>query len=98
MKALIWILVAIVFFVLGWFAQKHHEELPFLDFLNPQQQEETMTPPAEEEMTMCAQVITPAINPETKAIREFPTPCDVPEGWEVIQNDIPGMDMDLQPI
>ncbi len=38
---------------------------------------------------MCAQVITPARNPETGEIREFPTPCDVPDGWEVIQNDIP---------
>lgn len=30
----------------------------------------------------CAEVITPAINTRTKEVRQFPTPCDVPEGWE----------------
>lgn len=30
----------------------------------------------------CAQVITPAANPLTKECRSFPTPCDVPEGWQ----------------
>ena len=44
---------------------------------------------------ICAQVITSARNPETGDIQEFPTPCDVPKNWEVIQNDIPGMG-DLQ--
>ena len=33
---------------------------------------------------MCAQVITPAKNPQTGEIRDFPTPCDVPEGWEIV--------------
>lgn len=46
----------------------------------------------EEENTMCAQVITPAINPETGRIEEFGTPCDVPEGWEVVRNEIPGLE------
>lgn len=45
---------------------------------------------------VCAQVITPALDPETDTIVEFPTPCDVPEGWEVIQNDIPDLELDLQ--
>lgn len=49
-----------------------------------------------EDITICAQVITPARNPETGEIREFPTPCDVPEGWEVIQNDIPGFELEVQ--
>ena len=31
--------------------------------------------------TVCAQVITPAVNPLTGECREFPTPCDVPRGW-----------------
>ncbi len=31
--------------------------------------------------TICIQVITPAKNPETGECKEFPTPCDVPEGW-----------------
>jgi len=29
----------------------------------------------------CAQVITPAKNPQTGECREFPTPCHVPSGW-----------------
>jgi len=33
---------------------------------------------------ICAQVITPAQNSETGEIREFPTPCDVPDGWEAL--------------
>lgn len=52
--------------------------------------------PTTEEPTLCAQVITPARNPETGDIREFPTPCDVPEGWEVIQNDIPDLELNLE--
>lgn|SRR3989338_3332301 len=31
---------------------------------------------------ICAQVITPARNPQTGEIRDFATPCDVPAGWE----------------
>ncbi|MBN2361884.1 MAG: hypothetical protein JXR83_20705 [Deltaproteobacteria bacterium] len=31
--------------------------------------------------TECIQVITPAMNPDTGECVEFPTPCDVPEGW-----------------
>ncbi|OGN17931.1 MAG: hypothetical protein A3C88_00950 [Candidatus Yanofskybacteria bacterium RIFCSPHIGHO2_02_FULL_50_12] len=30
---------------------------------------------------LCTQVITSARNPQTGETREFPTPCDVPEGW-----------------
>jgi len=30
----------------------------------------------------CTQVIAPARNPQTGEVRDFPTPCDVPEGWE----------------
>jgi hypothetical protein len=44
----------------------------------------------------CAQVITPARNPKTGDIKEYPTPCDVPEGWVVIQNDVPGLDLQSQ--
>lgn len=33
----------------------------------------------------CAQVITPAINPKTGERKEFPTPCDVPEGWQTVR-------------
>lgn len=31
---------------------------------------------------VCIQVITPAKNIATGEIRDFPTPCDVPDGWE----------------
>lgn len=33
---------------------------------------------------ICAQVITPAKNSQTNDCKEFPTPCDVPEGWETV--------------
>lgn len=36
------------------------------------------------EPTVCIQVITPARNPQTGEVKNFPTPCDVPEGWEKI--------------
>ena len=52
--------------------------------------------PVTEEPRMCAQVITPARNPDTGDIREFPTPCDVPDGWEVIQNDVPDLELNLE--
>ena len=34
----------------------------------------------------CIQVIQSARNPVTGEIREFPTPCDVPEGWQEEEN------------
>ncbi len=52
------------------------------------------TTPTEE--MFCAQVITPARNPDTGAIVEFPTPCDVPSGWEVVENEVPTLDLDIQ--
>lgn len=42
--------------------------------------------PAEKEPgTMCIQVITSARNIETGEIHDFPTPCDIPEGWEIVR-------------
>lgn len=32
----------------------------------------------------CIQVITRARNPQTGEIKDFPTPCDIPSGWEKI--------------
>ena len=65
--------------------------------------QETNNPAKEEtvannkdEGVVCIQVITPARNPETGEIHEFPTPCDVPEGWEKIENDIPGLFLDIK--
>ena len=44
--------------------------------------------------TFCIQVITPARNPDTGEIREFATPCDVPEQWEIIQNEVPHIELE----
>ncbi|MBI2063397.1 MAG: hypothetical protein HYT65_00175 [Candidatus Yanofskybacteria bacterium] len=38
-----------------------------------------------EKNEVCIQVITPARNPQTGEAKDFPTPCDVPDGWEVIK-------------
>ena len=38
------------------------------------------TPPG----AVCIQVVTPARNPLTGECRDFPTPCDVPDGWEKV--------------
>lgn len=35
----------------------------------------------------CIQVITPAKNPETGEVVDYPTPCDVPDGREIVQPD-----------
>lgn len=42
------------------------------------------TPLGTGEPDACIQVITPARNPQTGEVKDFPTPCDVPEGWEKI--------------
>lgn len=31
---------------------------------------------------VCIQIVTRARNPKTDEFKDFPTPCDVPEGWE----------------
>lgn len=38
----------------------------------------------EDALRMCIQVVTPAKNAETGECKEFPTPCDVPEGWQPV--------------
>lgn len=45
---------------------------------------------------VCAQVMTSARNPATGQIKVYPTPCDVPDGWEVVINEVPGLN-DYQP-
>lgn len=35
---------------------------------------------------VCIQVITPAKNLQTGECKDFPTPCDVPAGWEKIES------------
>lgn len=36
----------------------------------------------QKQAVVCIQVITAARSRETGEVRDFPTPCDVPEGWE----------------
>ena len=38
------------------------------------------------EQEVCAQVITSATNPDTGDCMDYPTPCDVPEGWTVVES------------
>jgi hypothetical protein len=46
--------------------------------------------------TFCAKIITPARDPKTGTIQEFPSSCSVPEGWEPVTNDVPGLDLEVQ--
>lgn len=48
------------------------------------------------EEEFCIQVVTSARNPETGEFKEFPTPCDVPEGWEIIMPE--GFELNLEVI
>lgn len=43
---------------------------------------------------MCIQVIAPARNKTTGEIKQFPTPCDIPDGWEQLPL---GYDVPAQP-
>lgn len=52
--------------------------------------------PTTGDTTLCAQVLTPALDPETGSIVEFPTPCDVPEGWFIVENEIPDLNLEVQ--
>lgn len=51
---------------------------------DPQDNSVTQSKPKTDDRTFCAQVITPAVNPKTKEVKDFPTPCDVPDGWEAL--------------
>lgn len=42
----------------------------------------------EKENEVCIQVITRARSPETGEERDFPTPCDVPEAWEILEPEV----------
>lgn len=44
-------------------------------------------PPEEDQA--CIQVITRAKNPATGEEQDFPTPCDVPDNWQVVQPRMP---------
>lgn len=57
------------------------ERKPASDEATTPEQPIHKTPP---NLNNCADVRTAAKNPATQEIRDFPTPCDVPEGWETI--------------
>lgn len=46
------------------------------------------------EPSFCIQVIAPARNRATGEVKEFPTPCDIPDGWEALPL---GYQMEEQP-
>lgn len=53
--------------------QTAHQILSTLKFIEPNQSDQP-----------CIQVVTTARNLQTGEIKDFPTPCDVPEGWQEI--------------
>ncbi|MBI2669768.1 MAG: hypothetical protein HYX20_01295 [Candidatus Yanofskybacteria bacterium] len=59
----------------GKYVEVYNQILSTLKFIEPTLKEDKV----------CIQVITPARNPQTGEARDFPTPCDVPDGWEVIK-------------
>lgn len=61
--------------------QKRAFTLPFR-----QQNLTTQTPTPTKKPGICIQVITPARNPQTGECKQFPTPCDVPEGWTKVSS------------
>lgn len=69
--------------------QSSSDTVPFIfpeqETFHPVKKAPAQTPPPAEpkkEKEFCAQVITSAVNKQTLEIRQFSTPCDVPEGWE----------------
>lgn len=63
-----------------------------LFYLQARQDKNLIIPPLDEESKddgqVCVQVITPAKNPQTGEVRDFPTPCDVPEGWMMVDRSL----------
>jgi hypothetical protein len=50
-----------------------------------------------QESRICIQVVTTAKNTQTGEVKNFPTPCDVPEGWEAVNiNEQTGNSLQLQ--
>ncbi len=95
MKYIGYALAALLFIALGFVLREYYPDFSLSSIGNSQEVIES-APQESESDEMCAQVITPALNPATGEIREFPTPCDVPESWEVIMNDIPGLELEVQ--
>jgi hypothetical protein len=92
-----WVVFALLCIGIGWFA---HQYFPDFTASSQSAKNETSRGPDDlkkaDEGEFCAKIITPAVNPSTGEIQEFPTTCSVPAGWEKIENDIPDLDLDLQ--
>ena len=86
-------IIVVLIVVVGWLAYTQYGG-GMWSAVEPSTQTATSTGSADTEI--CIQVVTAARNPMDGEIREFPTPCDVPDGWEVIQNDIPTLDLQVQ--
>ncbi|MBX9765387.1 hypothetical protein K2X83_01980 [Patescibacteria group bacterium] len=92
-----WLLLAVVCIAIGWFGHQYVGDIMKWVGGNIQKPAtETTSLKKADEGEYCAKVITPARNPETGDIQEFPTTCSVPKGWEVIENDIPDLDLNVQ--
>lgn len=91
-----WLVFALLCIALGWFA---HQYFPNFATSTARTQKETAASGELKKADageFCAKVITPARNPDTGDIQEFPTTCSVPQGWELIENDIPELDLQVQ--
>ncbi len=49
---------------------------------------------APEKSGVCVQVITKAKNSQTGEIKVYPTPCDVPAGWEEVKSEPNHIELD----
>lgn len=58
----------------------------FTEELSEEEMKKVRPPESSESGVSCIQVIQSAKNPKTLECIEFPTPCDVPEGWEKVES------------
>lgn len=93
-----WIVIAVVCIAIGWFGHQYIADIMAFVGNGMAQPAAQKTEPLKkaDEGEYCAKVITPARNPETGDIQEFPTTCSVPAGWELIENDIPDFNLEVQ--
>jgi hypothetical protein len=96
MKNIALLIIALVLALVAYALWQGAKDGALLPGNTPSANEQGQTVPAQDEqddMTVCIQVITPARDPKTGTITEFPTPCDVPDGWEIIINEEPSLEV-----
>lgn len=91
-----WIAFAILCIGIGWFSHQYFADGIMWVMKGTNATAELQPLKKADEGEYCAKVITPARNPETGDIQEFPTTCSVPKGWELIENDIPELNLEVQ--